>query len=321
MNRRNLLLGTTGLALGISGCSNSSNRSSSVPAKKVTLDDCPALKAYIDSLCDIPGGTFKMGGEDYIMEGGLKSGRITFDDEKPAHKVRISAFRMGKTPVTVDMFEEYCNNTNLNMPPEPEPTWRGARKFNIGWVDKDHPIVNVNWNECKKFADWASEVSRVKLTLPSEAQFEYVCRGGKDGLEYPWGQQFDRKVVWCTFYKFERGSTGSVNRRVYVWKDHPWGLIDLVGNVQQWCRDWYDPQWYQLPQASERDVVNDDSAPSVEVKVDNTITKNGARCVRGTSWEDDAATLPEMFRCSSRSYDHAESRTVFRGFRLSAGPG
>lgn len=320
MNRRNLLLGTAGLAVGITGCSNSSHKSSQVSNKKITLNDCPALKAYIDSLCDIPAGTFKMGSDDYFMEDGLKFGSPALDDEKPAHKVSISAFRMGKTPVTVDMYEEYCNISNLEMPAEPEPRLRGARKFNIGWEDKDHPIVNVNWNECKKYADWASEVTRVKLTLPSEAQYEYACRGGKNGLEYPWGQQFDRKVVWCSGYKFERGSTGSVNRRVYVWKDHPWGLIDLVGNVEQWCEDWYDPQWYQLPQASERDPVNEESAPSVEVRIGNTSKQNRARCVRGTSWDTDGSILPEMFRCSSRSCGNAESRTVYRGFRLSAVP-
>ena len=64
MNRRNLLLGTTWLALGIAGCSDNSDGPSKPNPKNVSLDDCPALNAYIDSLCDIPGGTFMMGSTD-----------------------------------------------------------------------------------------------------------------------------------------------------------------------------------------------------------------------------------------------------------------
>ena len=74
MNRRNLLLGTTGIALGISGCSNKSELPSEIPAKKVTLEDYPALRGYIDSLCSIPAGSFMMGSDDY-------------EDEKPIHGV------------------------------------------------------------------------------------------------------------------------------------------------------------------------------------------------------------------------------------------
>ena len=304
MNRRNLLLGTTGLALGISGCSNSSNGPSSVPAKKVTLDDCPALKAYIDSLCDIPGGTFKMGSNEY-------------DDESPVHRVPISAFRMGKTPVTVAMWEEYSDHTNVQMPPEPDAKLDAARKFNVGWIDKDHPIVNVSWDDCQGYANWASDISGLSLTLPSEARWEYACRGGKEGLEYPWGSEFDRSKLWCSdSRRGDRGSTGSVNRRVYVWLDHPWGLIDMVGNVYQWCEDWYDPKWYGIPQASERDVVNVDSSPSDPIAIyPGTDESKPCRCLRGGAWHD--TTVPN-FRCSNRMRFFSTVGFSYFGFRLVA---
>lgn len=306
MNRRNLLLGTAGLAVGFSGCSNSPNRSSSVPAKKVTLDDCPALKAYIGSLCDIPGGTFMMGSNKN-------------DDESPVHRVPISAFRMGKTPVTVAMWEEYVSHSDVSMPPEPDPEFDGARKFNIGWKDKDHPIVNVNWEECKGFATWASEVSGVNLTLPSEARWEYACRGGRESLKYPWGNDFDRSKLWCSGEKIgDRGSTGSVNRRVYIWSNHPWGLIDMVGNVWEWCEDWYDPNWYKIPQSKEKDVVNLDSSPTVKMEYLDDKNKFGpTRCVRGGSW---SINNPDGFLCANRYWFNPDFRLSIYGFRLSAGP-
>ena len=312
MNRRNLLLGTAGLAVGITGCSKSSNGSSQVSAKKITLNDCPALKAYIGSLCDIPAGTFKMGSSDGEP------------DEAPVHEVPISAFRMGKTPVTVDMWEEFAQASRKAMPPEPNPTepipiFDGAQKFNVGWKDKDHPIVGVDWDGCQQFARWASEVSGVNLSLPSEAQHEYACRGGRDSLKYPWGNEFDRSKVWSSDEKLgDRGSTGSVNRRVYIWLNHQWGLIDLIGNVSEWCLDWYDPKWYQIPQASDRDVVNVDSSPTVKIEyIDNSSENKPCRCVRGGSWGD---ANPNKFRCATRELSGSDGGYIYIGFRLVAGP-
>jgi formylglycine-generating enzyme required for sulfatase activity len=304
MNRRSLLLGTTGLAVGISGCSNNSTGPTNLFSKKITLDDCPALKAYLQSMCSIPSGDFLMGSSEN-------------EDESPVHRVPISAFRMGKTPVTVAMWEEFVSHSSASMPSEPDPQFEGGRKFNVGWADKDHPIVRVNWEECKGFATWASEVSGVKLALPSEAQWEYACRGGPESLKYPWGNDFDLSKLWCSGEKIgDRGSTGSVNRRVYIWLDHPWGLVDMVGNVWEWCEDWYDPNWYKIPQSKEKDVVNLDSSPTVKVEYSNGKSDSGAtRCVRGGSW---FYYNPDIFRCANRSRIIPDNRDFSNGFRLVA---
>jgi formylglycine-generating enzyme required for sulfatase activity len=292
MNRRNLILGTAGLALGISGCN----------SKKITLDDCPALKAYIGSLCSIPSGDFLMGSSEY-------------EYESPVHRVPISAFRMGKTPVTVAMWEEYVSQSSASMPVEPNPKFDGARKFNIGWEDKDHPIVNVTWDDCKGYAEWASEVSGVTLTLPSEARWEYACRGGRESLKYPWGNDFDRSKLWCSGEKRgDRGSTGSVDRRIYIWSNHPWGLVDMVGNVWEWCEDWYDPNWYKIPQSKEKDVVNLDSSPTVIMEYMNGRRESEpTRCFRGGSWPENE---PNNFRCAFRFRSSPDSLDDDLGFRL-----
>ncbi len=275
-------------------------------------DKYPRLADYVESLCVIPAGEFQMGS--------TKS-----EDEKPIHKVSVSSFGLGATPVTVALWKEYSAAKRSGvMPPEPN----GVKKFNTGWKDLDHPIVNVSWDDCRKFCAWATEVSGIALDLPSEAQWEYACRGGVSSLEFPWGgatdatsvRNFLTTNVWCSDAKAgDRGGTGSVNRTNRIWRNHPWGLVDMVGNVWEWCVDYYDPEWYARPQASGLDVVNRTSAPTQTVKfVDGTSKESPTRCNRGGSWVGDD---PVYFRCANRSGYNPDDRNNGIGFRLSAGPG
>jgi formylglycine-generating enzyme required for sulfatase activity len=127
------------------------------------LSSYPALKTYIEAMCTIPAGTFQMGSA---------SGAA---DERPIHSVTISAFRMGATPITVAVWKEYCTATGTTLPPAPD--W--------GLLD-DHPIVNVSWNDIMGvngdggFCAWASDIAGFRLTLPTEAQFEYLRKYIRD---------------------------------------------------------------------------------------------------------------------------------------------
>jgi formylglycine-generating enzyme required for sulfatase activity len=277
----------------------------------------PRLADYVESLCVIPARDFQMGS-------------VKYDDEKPVHKVSLSSFGLGATPVTVALWEEYAiAKLSGVMPPEPNPSgFDGAQKFNIGWKDLDHPIVNVSWDDCRDFCAWASEVSGIALDLPSEAQWEYACRGGVSSLEFPWGgatddvsvRNFLTANVWCSDAKLgDRGGTGSVNRTTRIWRNHPWKLIDMVGNVWEWCVDHYDPEWYGRSQATGPDVVNRTFAPTQTVKfVDGSSNERPTRCVRGGSWY---STYPVNFRCANRFRNAPDDRYFIFGFRLSAGPG
>jgi formylglycine-generating enzyme required for sulfatase activity len=277
----------------------------------------PRLAEYVESLCVIPAGEFQMGGTLLI-------------NESPIHNVSLSSFGLAATPVTVGLWKEYAiARLSGVMPPEPNPSgFDGAKKFNIGWIDLDHPMVNVSWDDCRKFCVWASEVSGIALDLPSEAQWEYACRGGISSLEFPWGgptddvsvRNFLTANVWCSDAKLgDRGGTGSVNRTNRIWRNHPWGLVDMVGNVWEWCVDYYDPEWYSRPQASHVDVVNRTSGPSTTITYTNGATKTGpTRCIRGGSWD---FHLTDVFRCALRFGIFAQDYNFNYGFRLSAGPG
>jgi len=244
------------------------------------LAQFPALNSYLASLRTVPGGTFTMGSD---------SGD---SDEKPPHTVRISAFRIGATPVTVGVWKEYCRTNKIKMPDPPK--W--------GWID-DHPMVNVTSDEVESydneigFCSWVRGVAGLRLRLPTEAQFEYAMRGGRDGLAYPWGNSFDRGKLWCSKTGFgDAGKTASVYRTTSVF-GNAFGLTDMCGNVRQWCRDYYDSY---VP-AMRIDRTRDFSYPKL------------GRVVRGGAWNN---ISPESFRCANRNWKVGFGDDV--GFRLCA---
>ncbi len=248
------------------------------------LGNYPLLRAYVNSLRSISGGTFHMGSPTISS------------NEKPVHTVTLSAFHLGATPVTFGVWKEYCAATSTTLPTAP----------NWGLLD-DHPVVNVSWNDIMGldgiggFCAWASGIAGFRLTLPTEAQFEYGARGGQSGLEYPWGNTFDRSQLWCSGTYNDAERTASVVRTNNIYRN-AYGLTDMVGNVYQWCRDWYG----QYGSASLTDPTGPSSSP-----------KNW-RCRRGGSWD---YIDPDNFRCAARYWSDPDSRGNALGFRLSAGPG
>lgn len=255
-----------------------------VPAKPVTsgrLTKYPFLRDYVESLRSIPGDTFQMGSSRGDT------------DEKPVHIVTLPSFRLGATPVTFGVWKEYCAATGTKLPEAPD--WD---------VIDNHPVVNVSWNDImgrdgdSGFCAWASNVAGFHLTLPTEAQFEYGSCGGQGGLEYPWGNTFDRSLLWCSENSFgDAKRTASVVRTTNTYRNK-FGLTDMVGNVWQWCSNRYGP----YSSSSQIDSNEPNSGPN--------------RCVRGGSW---IYAFPNYFRCAIRySFDPDSWDNVY-GFRLSAG--
>ena len=287
------------------------------PKPSISLTDYPATKAYIDSLRLCPSGTFQMGGNKT-------------NAEKPIHSVSMSAFRIGATPVTFAVWKEYCASTGTGLPVAPE--W--------GLLD-DHPVVNVSWTDIMGpdgkggFCLWVSDIAGFRLTLPSEAQFEYAARGGQDGLTYPWGNGFDDNKLWssvvplqdvtnsvdldlswlqtsnlaCSFgqqikmatrtKQSKRSSTAPVVRGNNIHQNN-FGLSDMTGHVFQWCSDWYG-DYSSAPQT-------DPTGPPA--------SSTGCRSVRSGSWGQNQDTL----RCAFREKRTPDTRANNLSFRLTAGP-
>ena len=233
---------------------------------------------YVSNLRSIPGGQFHWGASP--------------SDEESGIPITMSPYRMGATPVTWGMWKEYCKSESVRMPDKPD--W--------GYPD-DHPVVNVSWNDIMNpggFCEWASGVAGFRLTLPTDAQHEFAARGGQDGLEYPWGNDFDEFQLWCLWSDAE--ATAAVDRTDLIYCNG-YGLTDMVGNVWQWCADY----------------KNEDYRPAGKDPVDTR--QSEYRCVRGGSWN---SCNPDYFRCAYRHWGFTEiisveaDRSIYDGFRLSA---
>jgi formylglycine-generating enzyme required for sulfatase activity len=177
-------------------------------------------------LVKIPAGEFEMGSND-------------FENEKPIHRVRITrAFLMGQTEVTQAQWRKVI----LSSP------WKGKLFAREG---TDVAATYVLWEEAVEFCARLTklEQSSGKLRgnrqyrLPTEAEWEYACRAGTK-TKFSFGDDEARLRDFAWFNGNGDLAGGQYAREVGQKKPNPWGLYDMHGNVEEWCSDWYDKNYY-----------------------------------------------------------------------------
>ena len=276
----------------------------------------------------IRGGTFKMGSAN---------GR---QDELPIHTVTLNDFWIDRTEVTNLQFAKFVKATGYKtiaeISPRPEdfpgvPKEKlvpGALVFTEGrgweyipgasWRHPEgpksdiknrmnHPVVQVAWEDAAAYAKWSGK------SLPTEAQFEYAARGGNETAEYAWGNEevSDKKPqanFWQGQFPEKDLNTDGYKSSAPVgsFKPNGYGLVDMAGNVWEWCQDFYRPDAYKM--SSE----NNPSGPLDSLDPDEPgITK---RVIRGGSFLC-AECYCQGYRIASRMKSSPDTGLCHTGFR------
>jgi formylglycine-generating enzyme required for sulfatase activity/predicted MPP superfamily phosphohydrolase len=236
-----------------------------------------------------------------VAAGEFTMGSDENKDEQPIHRVYLDEFMIGKYPVTNEEFKAFIEaegykNETLWTP----EGWQWLKKENITepwfwhdrkWNSPNFPVVGVSWYEASAYTTWLSQTTGFKYGLPTEAQWEKAARGGK-GLEYPWGNEFDKNK--CNSFEGGLGRTSSVG--LFLGGESPCGCLDMAGNVWEWCADWYAEEYYKESPAK------NPKGPSA----------GSDRVLRGGCWIFFASDCRAAYRVGS----HPADRGNDVGFRL-----
>ena len=166
------------------------------------------LKKLVSNMVYVEGGTFTMGAT-------AEQADDAYDVEKPAHKVTVSSFSIGKYEVT-------------------QKEWKAVMGSNPSWFSGDNlPVERMSWDNCQEFIRKLNSLTGKRFRLPTEAEWEYAARGGNksEGYKYSGSNNLDN-VAWYS------DNSGETTHEVGTRAPNELGLYDMSGNVNEWCYDW-----------------------------------------------------------------------------------
>ena len=243
-------------------------------AQSVMAENSDQIRRATSERCEmtwVPGGTFRMGSDKHYPE------------EAPSHMVSVDGFWIDRTPVTNNQFRQFVNATGYvtfaEIKPDPKDypgalphmlkagslvfsppkhavdlrDWSQwwAFKFGADWRHpygprsstsglSDHPVVHIAYRDALAYAEWAGK------ELPTEAEWEFAARGGLDGAEFAWGDEFtpgNRHLAntWQGQFPQENLASDGYTRTspVTAFPPNGYGIHDMIGNVWEWTTDWY----------------------------------------------------------------------------------
>jgi formylglycine-generating enzyme required for sulfatase activity len=238
----------------------------------------------------IPGGEFLMGSP--AREASRNA------DEGPQHKVKIEPFWMEKCEVTWNEYELFMypeeskqaastsgtsNYTSALADAVSRPS-KPYVEMSFGMGKDGYPAISMTQHGCNIYCQWLSAKTGHFYRLPTEAEWEYACRAGTT-TAYFFGN--DPKNIGD--YAWFADNSDSKYQKVGQKKPNPWGLYDIIGNVDEWTLDQYDADYYK----KFKETVTEPW---------NKATQAYPHVVRGGSWQDD----PDKLRSACRRGSSAD---------------
>ena len=230
----------------------------------VTPSQRAVLEKLIANMVKVEGSTFTMGATP-------EQGNDAYEYERPAHQVTLSDYYIGRYEVT-------------------QKEWQAVMGDNPSKFYGDNlPVDYVSCNDCQDFINKLNQLTGLKFRLPTEAEWEFAARGGKQSKGYKYsGSDNAKNIAW-----YEKNS-GSKPHQVGTKEPNELGIYDMSGNVGEWCGDWYGRY-------------------SSSAQTNPTGPSSGSlRVLRGGSWRRNA----RICRVSRRSIDFPSNRSNNSGFRV-----
>jgi len=228
----------------------------------------------------IPAGWFEMGNDKGAA------------DEKPIHRVWISAFWMDKYEVVQEEFRKYQL---------PDPSH---------FKNPKNPLERINWTDAALYCNdrsraeglepcydeqtWQCNFEANGFRLPTEAEWEYACRAGTT-TKYSFGNDARKLKTYAWFAENSSGKTHLVGKK----KPNPWGLYDMHGNVAEWCNDFYSESYYK------RGPDRDPKGPA----------EGEEKVLRGGAWNLSSVACRSSYRASDPSLNDTCLASDIIGFR------
>ena len=234
----------------------------------------------------VEGGTFSMG-----------SGTGIEAHEKPEHQVSVHTIYVGKTEVTFDEYDRYCDSTKQSKPDD------------MKWGRGHRPAIVVSWLDAVSYCNWLSKQDRLQpcymingkevtwldtangYRLPTEAEWEYAARGGSKSKKTIYaGAEKPDDAAWYNINSGEK--TQPVSQKT----SNELGLYDMNGNVWEWVWDIYDGTYYQ------KSPMENPAGPAI----------GDYRVMRGGAWYNNVSYIT----VSTRQYHTPDFKQNSLGFRV-----
>jgi len=251
------------------------------PERKVSIP--------VPEVVPVPAGPFTMGTRREDIPALVKKyGGETewYEQEVPQYEVNLPAFEIGRYPVTNREYQAFIRGAGYRPP----AYWEGD-EYPPG--KGDHPVVNVTWRDAVAYCRWLNKQTGRSFRLPTEAEWEKAARGS-DRRQYPWGDEFD--PAKCNIREGGPGGTTPVGQ--YPEGASPYDILDMAGNVWEWCSSLYKSYPYDPGDGREN--------PEAE----------GSRVLRGGAFNYEAGYV----RCACRYGCDPGSCWGGCGFRVVASP-
>ncbi len=184
----------------------------------------------------------------------------------------------------------------------------------------EYPVVGVTWRQAQAFNAWRTQLfnnvaqktrqqPRLDYQLPSEAQWEYAARGGKIGMQYPWGGPTARNARGCLMANFKPGRGNYMDdgvaytAPVYSYFPNDFGLYNMAGNVAEWTQSSYDESAYSF-------VHDMNPTYTYHAKAEDDLSMK-RKVIRGGSWKD----IGFFLQNGTRQYEYQDTSKSYIGFR------